>query len=58
VLTIFCLALFGQFGFKLQFLGQENRVMLTHFFQLIFEELNLSSSSLPLSGIGPCLQSA
>jgi hypothetical protein len=41
MITIFCLALFSQFSFKLLFLSKEDRVKLTHFFQLAFKNLCL-----------------
>jgi hypothetical protein len=41
MITIFCLALFGQLSFKLLFLSEEDRVKLAYFFQLIFKNLGL-----------------
>jgi hypothetical protein len=41
MITIFCLALFGQFSFKLLFFSKEDQVKLAHFFQLIFKNLGL-----------------
>jgi hypothetical protein len=32
MLTVFCLAFFGQFSFKLLFFSKEDRVKRTHFF--------------------------
>jgi hypothetical protein len=41
MITIFYLALFGQFSFKLLFLSKEDRVKLVHFFQLVLQKLGL-----------------
>jgi hypothetical protein len=41
MITIFCLALFSQFSFKLLFFSKEDRVEFIHFFQLIFKNLGL-----------------
>jgi hypothetical protein len=42
MLTIFCLALFGQLSFKFLFFSEEDQVELAHFFQLVFKNLRLS----------------
>jgi hypothetical protein len=41
MLTVFCLAFFGQFSFKLLFFSKEDQVKPAHFFELIFENLGL-----------------
>jgi hypothetical protein len=41
MITIFCLALFGQLSFKLLLFSEEDRVEFAHFFQLIFKNLRL-----------------
>jgi hypothetical protein len=57
MITIFCLALFDQFGFKLLFSSKEDRVKLAHFFQLIFKNLGLRHPLLlQPSEIDPCLE--
>jgi hypothetical protein len=59
VITIFGLALFGQFSLKFLFLSKEDRVKLAHFIQLIFKDLtlfgNLHELILILRVINPCL---
>jgi hypothetical protein len=41
MITIFCLALFGQLRFKLLFSSKEDRVKLTYFFKFILKNLSL-----------------
>jgi hypothetical protein len=41
MLTIFCMAFFGKFSFKLLLISKEDRVKLAHFFLLVLKNLSL-----------------